>query len=152
MIATATSVRLLLALTLLVYGFLVAMSNRPGSRAIAVSLVGLAPLAVWVVAPQLMETGALGIPLAVRRPALLAGAVAIGLRYAAVRSQNRPARQRRALTAVSLIVLFAGLVVGSGNWLASAPALLPLAALWRVTPSEASAREAREQPPHQQDR
>lgn len=152
MIATATSVRLLLALTLLVYGFLVAMSDRPASRAIAVSLVGLAPFAVWVIAPHLMEAGALEMPLVVRRPALLAGAVAIGLRYAAVRSQNRSAGQRRALTAVSLILLFAGLLMASGNWLASAPALLPLAALWRVTPSEASAREAREQPPRQQDR
>lgn len=152
MIATATSVRLLLALTLLVYGFVVSMSVRLTPRALAISLVGLAPFAVWLVAPSLLEVGDLPLSLAIRRPALLAGAAAVGLRYAAVRSQNRPLAQQRVLNAVSSVVLLVGLAVGSANWLASAPALLPLAALWRLTPSGASADEARERPPHQQDR
>ncbi|MFW5685832.1 MAG: hypothetical protein ACOC0O_04180 [Spirochaetota bacterium] len=143
MIETATSVRLMLGLIVLVYGFLIAWSRHVTLRAGVVAAAGALPLVAWVLAPDLLGTGAFDLAINVRRAALIAGAAAIGLRYASFRTEGRSPAARAALDAASLVLLLASLAVGSANWLAAAPVVLSALAVWSLSPSEGSDDEAR---------
>lgn len=142
MIDIATSVRLLLALVVLVYGYLVAMGS-PGRRRLVLAAVGIVPFFVWIVAPGALSMGEMGVALGVRRIALLASAAAVALRYASVRSRERSHAARRAMSVVASALLLASLAVGSSNWLVAAAAVVTAFAAAPVSPSGASSHEGR---------
>jgi len=143
MIDLATSIRLLLALVVLVYGYLVAMSAPRRTRRLVLAVVGVVPFFVWIVAPGALSIGEVGIPLGVRRVSLLAAGAAVALRYASLRARDRSDAARSALAAVGSGLLLASLAVGSSNWLVAAAGVVSAFAAAPVSPSAASSGEAR---------
>ncbi|MFW5742663.1 MAG: hypothetical protein ACOC2D_05240 [Spirochaetota bacterium] len=143
MIDPATSVRLLLALVVLLYGYLVALSAPRHTRRLVLAFVGVVPFFVWILAPGALSVGEVGIPLVVRRVSLLAGGAAVALRYASLRARDRSDAARSALGAVGSGLLLVSLAVGSSNWLVTAAGVVSAFAAAPVSPSATSSGEAR---------
>ncbi len=149
MIDPATSVRLLLALVVLVYGYLVAMSAPLRPRRTTLALVGIVPFFVWIVVPGVLSIGELAVPLGARRVSLLVAAAAVALRYTSIRARERSRSARSAMGAVGSGLLLVALAIGTGNWLVAAAGLVSAVAASPVSFSAASSDEDR---PPQSDR
>ncbi len=141
MIDPATAVRLLIGLVVVVYGYLIALGSIPGGRRLAVAVVGLVPLVLWIAAPSLLGAGDVALPTEIRRLALLPGAMAVALRYAAVRAQDRHEKQRAILASAAGVLLLAAIGFATANWLVTVSAAVSLAATARISFSEGSSGE-----------
>ena len=146
MIPAETSLRLFLALILAVYGYLVGLAKPVWGRRVTAALVGAVPFAVWLAAPGAVEAGDIALGMAVRRAALAAGAVAVGLRYASVRAHDRPQHTMSAFAAASAAVLFVTIGAGTGNWLVTAAFAVTAIAVAGISSSGASGDAARTPP------
>lgn len=149
MVDLATSVRLLLALVVLVYGYLVAMSTPRSPRRIVLAVVGIVPFFVWIVAPTALSMGEMGIPLGVRRASLLAAAAAVALRYTSIRARERSRAARSVLGAVGSGLLLVSLTIGTGNWLVAVGGVVSAFAAAPISPSATSSGEGRPPRPDQ---
>jgi len=141
MIDPATAVRLLIGLVVVVYGYLIVLGSAPGRQRLTVALIGLVPLILWIAAPRVLEAGDMDAPGGIRRLGLVTGAVAVALRYAAVRARERSEKQRAALAASAGILLLTAIGIATANWLVTISAAVSLAATARVRPSAASSGE-----------
>lgn len=117
MLNPETTVRLLLMLIVLVYGYLVALGGVRAPSRIALAAVGLLPLAAWLLVPTLLDAGTMTITIEPRRLVLMAGGAAVALRYAALRSRERSHRSRLVFAAVSAALLLVAVTVAAANWL-----------------------------------
>lgn len=152
MIDPATAVRLLIGLVVIVYGYLIALGSPPGGQRVIVALAGLVPLFLWIVVPPLLDAGDIGVPTEIRRLALLPGAIAVALRYAAVRAQDRSQKQRTVLAAAAGVLVLAAIGFATANWLVTIAAAISLAATARINPSAASSGEGPSPRRHREDR
>lgn len=147
----ATSLRLLLGLIVVVYCLLVVVSEPRPTRRILLAAVGIVPFVVWLAAPETLSVGAIDITLRIRRASLVAGAAAVGLRYATVRAAERTVQTRRIFAAASAVLLVGMLVAGTANWLVAAAALVTAVGTGILIPSEASSDADRQPPPGRPD-
>ena len=143
MIPLETSLRLFLVLILAVYGYLVGLAKPAWDLRVGAAVVGLVPFVVWLAAPGAVEAGDVAIGITVRRVSLVAGAVAVGLRYASVRAHDRPQRTMSTFAAASAALLFATVGVGSSNWLVTAAFAVTAIAVGGISSSGASGHAAR---------
>ncbi len=143
MIPPLTSLKILLTLVLLVYGYLISLASPVSVTTLGAALAGTLPFVVWLLAPDLLEAGDLSITMVIRRGSLIAGAAAVALRYATVRSHDRSRRSSPLLRFSSAILLFATVGIGTANWLVAGAFAVSAVAVARVIPPEASVREGR---------
>ena len=146
MIDLSTSVRLLLGLIVVVYSFLIVVSESRVSRRVVLAAVGIVPFLVWLVVPAALAIGEIDMALGIRRVSLLAGAAAVGLRYATMRARDRSEGMRRGFAIAGGALLLATLLVGTANWLVGAAGLVTAVATGFSTPSGESSDGARQQP------
>jgi hypothetical protein len=147
MIDSATGVRLLIGLVVVVYGYLIALGSKPGRQALVIALIGVAPLFLWIIVPTVLDAGEIPVPVEIRRLGLLSGAIAVALRYGAVRARERSLRQRSVLAVAAGVLVLAAIGVTTANWLVTVAAAVSLAATARISPSGASSGEGPS--PHQ---
>ena len=139
MVAPLTSLTLLLALVLLVYGYLVSMATPMSRSRLGAALAGIGPFAVWFIVPDLLEVGSIDISMTLRRLSLLVGAAAVALRYVSLRSGARSRGSSLSIVRASAVCLCVAVVIGTANWLVSAAFAVSAVAVSGVTASEASA-------------
>ena len=129
----ATSVALLLGVSVVLYFILTVVFTRITTRTYLLAAAGLVPLLVWVIAPYAVSAGDLGVSLAVRRPALLLMAGAVGLRYVAIRT-DRSDRIRSVAGTSSAGLFWLGAAIAASNWIVALGALVSAAAFVRARP------------------
>ena len=151
MIDPATGVRLLIGLVVVVYGYLIALGSKPVGQRVVIALIGVAPLFLWIAVPALLEAGEMPVPVEIRRLGLLSGAMAVALRYAAVRARERSQQQRGVLAVAAGVLVLAAIGVTTSNWLVTVAAAVSLAATARINPSGASSGEGPSPHRHRED-
>ncbi|MFW6212503.1 MAG: hypothetical protein ACOC8L_06355 [Spirochaetota bacterium] len=153
MIELETSIRLMIGLATALFAVVTVLFSRVSSTHAAIGAVGLAPLLVWIAAPEFLAVAQLEVPLYWARPAVLLVGAAIVFRYLATRSGGARRGARRGLGVASGVLLWVGAAVTTGNWIVAVSVILPAIVAAVVIPaagpptSEASSREDRE-PPH----
>jgi hypothetical protein len=137
------SVQLLTGLATAVFTFVVVITAAVSPARAAVGLVGLAPLAAWILLPEFLQIGAIDLPIRIRRPAVLLVAVAILLRYIPLRARRFAAGAVRATAIAAAVTFWAGVGLSSANWIVAVAALLPaFASALSATPRVAASSDA----------
>jgi hypothetical protein len=152
-----TSIRLMIGLATALFAVVTVLFSRLSTVHTAVGAVGLAPLLLWIAAPEFLNAAQIEVPVTWARPAVLLVGAAIVVRYLATRTGRAGRGARRGLGIASAVLFWTGVALTTGNWIVVVSVTIPATIAGAVVPaageatSEASSREDREQPDHQQD-
>lgn len=153
MIELELSIQLLTGLATAVYVFVVLGTGSVGPAAATAGMVGLTPLLSWIIVPEFLGFADVGLPVAVRRPAVLLVGVAILLRYLPLRTSRFSETGLRVAGISAAVLFWGGVALSSANWIVALGAALPaIAGAMAVTrPAGASSDGAQPQAPGRTD-